>query len=123
MTIEKVLNWLDDAQPNQISREEKIGWLSSLDSEIWEKVIRTHEGWEDIRKPHYDEGTDEGTELIVPEPFDRLYKNWMAAQLDYAYEEVGRYNNHISTFNKEFQEYANWYNRGHMAIGCRGVYF
>ena len=89
-----------------------------MDGRVKEEVIDTHEGAEDVTFDGYNDGTL-GTELLIPHPYDELYSLWLEAQIDYANNEYGRYNNSIAMFNATYSAFERWFNRNHMPIGTR----
>ena len=123
MTINEAINKTDALKPNNFSVEDKIGWLSTLDFTVKREMIDTHEGGEDIVFEGYTEETDLDTELLAPAPYDEMYLRWLEAQIDYANNEFGKYNNAIEMYNTAWQAYRNHYNRTHMPISKRMQFF
>ncbi len=123
MTINEAINKTDALKPNNFSIEDKIGWLSTLDYTVMREMIDTHEGGEDIVFEGYTEDTDLDTELLAPAPYDEMYLRWLEAQIDYANNEFGKYNNAITMFNTAYGAYNNYYNRTHMPKGKQRKYF
>ncbi len=116
MKIIEALNGLDRLTHNAYGNEEKVQWLSRVDSMVKRQIIDTHEGWERIPFSGYDEKTDLNQELLVPEPFCELYIRYLEAQVHYHDQEYEGYNSAILLFNTAFQEFANYYNRNNMPI-------
>ena len=118
MTIGEAIRKVDEMQPNSFSRAEKIAWLRQLDMELWREVCMTHEGWEawamPDNMPDYDEDTEAGRQLIVPDGYDSIYLHWLQSRIDYALRETAQYNNSNAAFEADRQAYRNWYNRKHM---------
>jgi hypothetical protein len=123
MTINEAINKADALKPNNFSFEDKIGWLSTLDHTVMREMVETHEGGEDIVFTGYNENTDPDTELLAPAPYDEMYLRWLEAQIDYANNEFGKYNNAITMFNTSYGAYFNYYNRTHMPKGKVRKYF
>lgn len=123
MTISEAINKIDSLKPNNFHEEDKIGWLSILDFTIMREMVDTHEGGEDIVFEGYTEETDLDTELLAPAPYDEMYLRWLEAQIDYANNEFGKYNNAIAMFNTAYGAYNNYYNRTHMPKGKQRKYF
>lgn len=117
MTIIEAITQIDSLKHNTYSQEQKVQWLSRLDSMVKRLVIDTHEGGEDVEFTGYGDTTDLHTELLVPVPFDEMYLRWLEAQIDYTNGEYGKYNNSIVMFNASWREYQNYYNRTHMPKG------
>lgn len=123
MRIREAIDRIDSLKHNTYSNSDKIAWISRLDSMVKKQIIDSHEGADQVSFSAYDDSTDIGTELLVPEPFDEMYMRWLEAQIDYANGEYGKYNNSILMFNTSYEDYVNYYNRTHMPLGKRVKYF
>ena len=123
MTIREAIDRIDSHKHNIYSQNDKIAWLSRLDSMVKKLIIDVHEGGEDVKFDGYNDGTDLNTELLVPAPFDEMYLRWLQAQMDYANGEYGRYNNAIAMYQAAYDGYANYYRRTHMPKGAAMKYF
>ena len=123
MTIIEAINLIDLLKPNAFSQPEKLRWLSLLDGKVKEEIIDTHEGGKDIPFKAYNEETPLDTELLIPYPHDEVYTKWLEAQIDYADNEYGRYNNSMSMFNAEYSAYERWYNRNFIPKGNKIKFF
>lgn len=117
MTIMEAIHGIDDRKHNTYSQEDKLGWLSRLDSMVKRLVIDTHEGGEGVTFTGYGISTDKDTELLIPEPYDEAYLLYLEAQIDYANGEYAKYNNSTERFNALWEAYRNWYNRSHLPKG------
>ncbi|MHB1153999.1 MAG: hypothetical protein ACYCWE_20760 [Eubacteriales bacterium] len=51
------------------------------------------------------------TVLLVQAPFDKLYRSYLCAMIDFANGEYDRYNNSMQMFNKQLSELTGWYAR------------
>ena len=123
MKIIEAINRIDSLKHNTYSNNEKLAWLSRLDSMVKRLIIDTHEDGEDITFTGYDDRTDMETEMLVQAPFDEVYLKWLEAQIDYTNGEYGKYNNAIVMFNTSWKEYQNYYNRTHMPKGKNMKFF
>ena len=123
MTIIEAINRVDALKPNSYSQDEKIGWLSKLDGTIKSEIIDTHEGAESVVFEGYDSNTSLSTILLAPAPHDDMYIRWLGAQIDYANNEIGKYNNEMVMFNTLYAKYERYYNRNHMPKGNKLKYF
>lgn len=117
MTIIEAINNIDSLKPNAYTQTDKIRWLSRLDGKVKSELIDTHEGSNDTAFNGYDDDTSLETELLIPYPYDEVYSLWLEAQIDYANNEYGRYNNSMSMFNAIYSAFERWYNRNHMPLG------
>lgn len=116
MTIMEAIHKTDDLKYNTFSQDQKVDWLSRLDSMVKTQIIDTHEGHENVTFTGYDGDTDLHTKLLVPAPFDEVYLRWMEAQIDYHNGEIDKYNISITMFNTEFETFEAWYRRNHRPI-------
>lgn len=114
MTIAEVIAKVDALKPNTYTPEDKIGWLSTLDSKVKSQIIDAHECKHPFEFYGYDSLLDQGTELLVPAPYDEMYLRWLEAMIDYHNSEDDRYNNAIMLFNNAYEGYKKHYTRTHM---------
>lgn len=123
-TVGATIEMVDRLKPNKISAEEKYRWLSEIDGMIIREVIESHED-SPIIEPFtgYVAGRDDGKELIVPAPYDALYRWYLESQIDLANMEIGKYNNSRSMYNSAYLNFADWYNRTHMPKQVSGFVF
>ena len=116
MEISEAISTVDTLKPNTFTPEDKVGWLSTLDSKVVTQIINAHEGPEPVFFYGYDSVLDQETELLVPAPYDEMYLRWLEAMIDYHNSEDGRYNNAITLFNNAYEGYKKHYTRTHMPI-------
>ena len=123
MKIIEAINRIDSLKHNTYSNNEKLAWLSRLDSMVKRLIIDTHEDGEDITFTGYDDRTDMETEMLVPSPFDEVYLKWLEAQIDYTNGEYDKYNNAILVYQAAYDAFVNYYNRNHMPKGTKMKFF
>ena len=114
MTIAEAISKVDTLKPNTYTIEDKLGWLSTLDTRIMTQIIETHELDEPIYFYGYDDPEDLEIDLLVPAPYDEMYLRWLEAMIDYHNSEDERYNNAIILFNNAYEGYKTHYTRTHM---------
>ena len=122
MNISQAINRLEELKFNTYKQNEKVEWLSRLDTMVKQQIIDTHDGAENVIFSGYDQNTPMDTKLLVPAPYDEMYLRWMEAQIDYHNGEMANYNNAIILFNNAFENYAAYYNREHRPVS-RGKRF
>lgn len=105
MTISEALSRVDGLKHNTYTREEKLGWLSQLDTMILQQVLCSQTP---ATAPctSYGPDTDPNTVLLAESPFDEMYLRFMEAQMDYHNGEYSRYNNAILLFNRAFEAFT-----------------
>lgn len=118
MKIIEAINQIDSLKRNAYSVEQKIYWLSQLESMVKRLVIDTHEGGENVAFNGFTKDTDVDTVLLMSSPFDMAYIYWLEAQIHYANEDIDMYNSAILMFNTAFNEFKNHYKRTHVSKGC-----
>lgn len=116
MKIIEAINRLDALKFNTYKQDDKVKWLSRLDSRVKQQIIDTHEGAEAVSFSGYTADTPTDTILLVPEPWDEIYLRWLEAQIDYHNGEYKKYNNAIIMFNTAFEAYQEHYNSTHRPV-------
>ena len=111
MTIDTILAEVDEINPNTYDEQIKLGWLSKLDGRVFNDdnnlVEPTFTGYEEV---------SEETELIIPDTYSDVYRDYLMAMIAYANGESDRYANSMIMFNSNYQQYLNWYNRNHKPL-------
>lgn len=134
MTINQILALVDEINTNSYDSKVKIDWLSKLDGRVFNDVILTHE--HDLVPENSESEDDEteevnlveptfsgyanvslNTELLIPDTYSDVYRDYLMAMIAYSNGETERYQNSMIMFNSNYQEYLDWYNRTHMPIG------
>ena len=124
MNIHDVIELVDRLKPNNYTKEDKIMWLSILDARVFSEIINTHEDAEIVSYDGYTSDTDETTELLIPFPYaQEIYRYWLESQIDFANQEITKYNNDTAMFNEKWSDYANYYNRTHLPRCVKAKYY
>lgn len=121
LKYEKEVN--EYAEVNGVSIEEARAQIPF--KEISYKEAREHieKNCSELVFNGYNENTSLETELIVPAPYDRLYKSWLESRIDYANGEYAKYNNSVTVFNTDYLSYQRAYNRKHIPKGTKLKFF
>lgn len=123
MTLKDVLDLVDESKHNTASRKIKCYWLNQIESEIYDEVIATHEGGDQILRPDIREDSPDDTEMLIPDKYAEVYVYWLGAKIDYQLHEYARFNNSNAMFEAEYAKYRSWYNREHMPKQPTPVWF
>ena len=123
MKIIEAINRIDSLKHNTYTQNEKVAWLSRLDSMVKRLIIDTHEGGDEVEFTGYNDSQDLNQDMLVPAPFDEIYLRWLEAQIDYTNGEYDKYNNSILMYQAAYDAYANYYNRNHMPKGKKVKFF
>lgn len=111
MTVENIIIELDEMLPNVFTNANKVAWLNELDKKIYEEVVKTHEGYEDVTLATYVVPTTGSSQaMLVPEPYSVLYLYYLMTKVYFFDAEYGRYNNTSQIFNQSYREFTAWYN-------------
>ena len=116
MTAATVISRVDDLSPNYYTAAQKLGWLASLDGKIYEEVILTHEGADDVDYDPTDYSANT-VDLIVQPPYgEDLYCHYLCSRIAAANSEIAKYDQFATLFNADYIEWTGWYNRHHMPL-------
>ena len=111
LRIVDLISQVDDLEPNQYSVEQKMKWLSLLDGQIFEEIIKTHE--EPVRES-FSAYTNLDEELLVSYPYgEELYSWYLQAMIAAENAESDKYDQMMGMYNSVFTQFTNWYNRTH----------
>lgn len=122
MKISDAVTEIGTLKPGQCSPDEVVRWLSECDGYVKAEILDRYES----KAPAfagYDVGVSPDTELLVPPPYDSLYRYWLEAKIDYRNGEIARYNSSITMYNTAYDAYARYYARTHMPKRVRRKYF
>ena len=109
MTVNEAITLVDNREPNQYTSEDKLGWLNTLDGQIFNELILTHEHEDGAEFTPYSDAT---ADLLVPFPYaEEVYVNYLKAMIEESNHEIVKYNASMMLFNTAYQRYANWINR------------
>lgn len=122
MTINEAIAQVNRTRQNRIPDDVMIRWLSNLDHQIYEEVIKTREGWESVSFMPY--GADDGEKkLLVPPPYDEMYIYKLEASIYYEQREINKYATSMTMFNAVMEQYMKKYSREHRALDLPAARF
>lgn len=117
MTIQKALDTADEMMPNMMSRPLKIAFLTEIEQLIHQEIIMKHEHTpEQEAMPAYTVDTDAGTELLIPDPYSKLYYYYLISRIDEQNLETDKFNVHWALFESNYDTMSDWYTRNHMPL-------
>lgn len=105
MTLSGVIRMADEIKPNAFSEEVKTSWVNEAEGMVQTEVMLI--AIEDVTTYSWEE--DQGTELLVRPPHDKLYWTYLTAMIDFANGEYNKYQNTMQLFNAYFSEYMRWF--------------
>ena len=117
MTLQGVLDTVDQLKPNMMQRSIKIRFISELEGRIHQEILMKHvHSAEDEILPVYDDNTDDTTELLVPAPYDMVYVYYLMSKIDMMNQEEDKENNNRVRFENAWIEFDDYYTRTHMPL-------
>ena len=105
MTLLQVIRTVDDIKPNAFADETKTTWINECEGLVQTEVLL----WAPEEILAYTFEKDQGTELLVRPPHDKLYGAYLAAQIDFANGEYDKYQNTMQMFKSYFGEFMRWF--------------
>lgn len=112
MTINEVISQFDNLKPNQYGDEQKMKWLSDLDTWLYKHVYLNHETLSETEISLPYESTEEN--LLIPDEYSELYINCLSYKVDFYNGEYDRYNNSAIVYNTQLQDFRNYINRTYL---------
>ena len=120
MTINEAITMADELKPNMMQNAVKVRFLNEIEGKVHEEIIMTHAHTvAEESCPKYDTDTDQGTDMLVPAPYDMLYVYWLMAQIDHMNMEMDKYNNDRALFENAWGNFADYWNRNRLPLGAR----
>jgi len=104
MKISEAISQAQELTGQVVSTARLVGWLSELDGKIALTFFR-----EDEWTPY--DPTDLTTDLLIPQPWDGLYRHWLAAMTYFSNGEYDRYENERAMFEVALKEYYGYMRR------------
>lgn len=121
MTIQNAIELVDSLTYNQIDMMPKIKWLSDLDRTVQNDILLAHEGTDNREFNGYGPDQDLETELLVPAPYDEIYRWYLEMKIHDTTGEITKYNNAAAKYNAAYIAYADYINRKHTPKGMRNI--
>jgi len=118
LTAVQVLHQVDTLLPNQYDTARKRRWLTQAEGFVIREILHRCAGTEDIPVPHT---LPDEAELLVPSPYDELYRHYVESQIHYANGEMDRCNNAAAQWNNGLLTYRDFYFRTHRPIGVKAL--
>ena len=117
MTVQEALDITDEMKPNMMDRNLKLKYLTEIEQLIHDEIVMTHvHSWAEARKPVYNDETEPGTRLIVPDPYSMVYVHWLMTKIDIQNQEDQRYNNDRALFENAYNTMSDWWTRHRMPL-------
>lgn len=99
MTIQKLIDKVQEEKPNTFDTEKLLEFINEIESDVAEQI---NVDFDDYTTDNLSE------ELLVPAPYNRLYVSYLKAQVDYANEEYPSYQLNAEQHMQDFTDFVNW---------------
>ena len=110
MTVQDAITQARHNMPSFIKENMMYRWLSELDGRITLELIDPCGSAQKL--PVYDENSM-NTNMLVPEPYDFLYIDYLEMQIARTNGEPQRFSNAQSAFHEKYEAFKGWWIRTH----------
>ena len=106
MNYRRAISLADNARPNTLSDDVKFGYLHELETSVAEMMQA-----ETPVNPF-----PEDTELLLPPPYDNVYKLYLLAMCDFEMQDMELYTADYAMFNSKYKDAMAAWRRTHPTI-------
>lgn len=104
MTVKNVIEQVEKLRPgSSLSFEEYIGYLRTLEADIYSNILSCFENVREMNSPWESED-----ELLVPDIYAGVYCHYIASQIDIINGDITRYSNNMILYNAMLSSYSDW---------------
>ena len=114
MTITEAISTAKLLKKHSYDDATALKWINEIEGRIKKEIIDTHDGGDLILFDGYTSPTDDTKELIVPDPYSKLYIDYIMAQVDFYNSDLDRYNNTVVVFANDYNAFCRCYNSENM---------
>lgn len=114
--IDGIIQEVDALEPNALSHDEKVKWLSRLDGRLYEQYMKGRIGAPQSWEP-YTPDTPGTTPLLVKHPYDEIYVHWLRAQIALHNGENDDYSDFMALVGQSETLFGNAYASAHPRSG------
>lgn len=119
MTIGEAIELVNRLTVNQVSDTDKISWLNTLDLMIYQTILSTHCISDLAPFVEYTEDAEPTITLLVPSPYDEIYRWYLEMQIHTANGETAKYNGAASRYNVALQNFMDYITRKYKSKSAR----
>ena len=105
LTVQELIDFTDRVKPNDFSEDDKVNWITQCEGIVQSQVMLMAP----VEFITYTWPDSKDYELLVNPPFDKLYRTYMQAMIDYHNGEYGNYQNTMTMFNSDLSEFSRWF--------------
>jgi hypothetical protein len=105
-TVKEILSDTDDIIPNSFTADRKARWLSECEAKIITEIFLART-FSDIY--FYTWPQSENRKVLVGQPYDALYDEWLRGKIEWANGEYEKYGATMVMFNQKMEEFTEWF--------------
>ena len=111
MTIQKVINKVQEENPNSFQTEKLIEFINEIETEVAHELEENFTPYTDVK-----DEDDNDIVLMAPDPYSRLYVSYLKAMIDYVNREYTSYQLNAEQHGQDFSDFRNWIVRENVAV-------
>ena len=123
MTVANIIAQVNQLKPNAYSQDFLVQWINEVEGMIFNELVKNSRQGQGSEFTPIDYIENPDRQLYAPDTFGQLYVYYLMAKIDFADCETSRYNNDITMFNSEYQNFSAWYNRNNSPKNQTGIIF
>lgn len=117
MTVKNVIDRADALRPNGCTDAQKLEWVKTLETIIFDELISTHLMPQSDRP---DENFNAQSVLAAPETYGSdVYIKWLICCVDFFNGESERFNQSVGLMNSAWRQLCDYINRTYMPKGLK----
>lgn len=113
MTLNEAITLITDLKPSRFTDDLLVRWISELDGQLYDTIMSGRVDAPVSAPVPYTFEDDAETVLLVAAPYDMIYIEWLRTKIDYANQDLDRYNNSVIMYNSYHDNFAASYARSH----------
>ena len=117
MKVLDILAEVDLKYPNDVEKAHILGWITTLEKQLLDEVLMTHEITEDELKKaaaiYAMQSVTQDYEPLVQPPYQEVYVHYLGMQIALVNVDNDQYENEQTLYNSALLTYKNWFNRTH----------
>lgn len=102
MTYKDITEYINSLYPSEYTSQELRSWIREVNADILRNIEKNN-------KPAFI--PQESEQVLIPAPYDDMYRFYLLAQIAYAQRDFDLYNRHISAYQARRNDYMGYYLR------------
>ena len=103
MNLSELIEQVKEEKPNAFKEAKLISFINEIESDVQEELDLPQVA----RVKYVSIEADGDKQLLVESPYDRLYKSYLKAMIDYSNEEYQSYENNQAQHIADYKEWIN----------------